>query len=187
MQATSPSAARGCIAVPPGTKLPPGVDVNNLQAVLRAVYNPHGLLVHQLRRAAAHLANVNIRMNVKGRINVKNNIRLAEAEWKRDLPYCIERVESGAYIVLNRYYKPLALVGDDHLDYHRDPAYSVFCLHRSQVNASALRMLTDDDSYLGWFYDGVTAPWLGVRARDKYLERFHSALGHLLTLPTMDY
>lgn len=37
------------------------------------------------------------------------------------LPYCIDRLEDGRYVVLNRTYKPLGFITHDHIKYEEFP------------------------------------------------------------------
>jgi hypothetical protein len=62
------------------------------------------------------------------------------------LPYCLQRLNDGRYIVLNRYYKPLGLPNTDWIDYDAHPsAQHLKGLTASKAKAMSHRKLEDLD------------------------------------------
>lgn len=85
------------------------------------------------------------------------------------LPYCIERLSDGRYIVLNRKYKPLGGRGTDYVVYEEHPAAA-----KIKITASKARKIShsgSDDLSKIYLYDDLTNPSMSKENMHDYLIR----------------
>lgn len=71
------------------------------------------------------------------------------------LPYCLQPLESGDYLPVNRHYKPLGLVSGDGMNYLADyesPKYAALVLKADSIDLTCLGLSRYGPYYL--FHDG---------------------------------
>jgi hypothetical protein len=93
---------------------------------------------------------------------IKNPLRI-------NLPYCLEKVASGRFILLNRDYKP---VGSSAKDLSRPIALELEGL--TPEIAASMSVTGDPDCGRIYLFNDGSAPWLGheeLRAYERRLER----------------
>ena len=93
------------------------------------------------------------------------------------LPYCIQRLSDGRYIVLNQKYKPLGVRGTDHVVYEEHPAAA-----KMKITASKARKIShsgSDDLIAIYLYDDATNPSMSKQNMHDYLIR----LGAFMAIP----
>lgn len=78
-------------------------------------------------------------------------------------PYCIRKLKSGRFVLLNRYYKPLGITGEERLDYEQ---FSILLRMRAKTakalssDGEGLKACDDDDSErILWLYDDANDPF----------------------------
>jgi hypothetical protein len=82
------------------------------------------------------------------------------------MPYCLQRLEDGRYVVLNRYYKPLGL-DNRHFDYDD---YAVK-LRITAKGAAKLSFKGSEDVNNIYLYNDGSIPTRGAAAMKAYLGR----------------
>lgn len=86
------------------------------------------------------------------------------------LPYCVQRLKDGRYIVLNRYYKPLGLPNTDWIDYDAHPSAQHFKgLTPSKAKAMSHRKSEDLDNI--FLYADACIPTSSPEHWDAYTKR----------------
>lgn len=93
------------------------------------------------------------------------------------LPYCLEKLSSGGYVVLNRDYKPIGFNSSAQLDYESYPVAVRF----RRLTASTIRRLSCEGSDAPdkiYLYNGACVPTRSVGNMRAYLKRL-SILGGL--------
>jgi hypothetical protein len=83
------------------------------------------------------------------------------------LPYCIERVSPGKYVILNRKYKPLGITEGDHVDYM---PWAVSMKLTAQT-AAKLSWKGDPSLEKIWLYHDGSIPTRSAAHMTAYLER----------------
>jgi hypothetical protein len=85
------------------------------------------------------------------------------------LPYCLQRLADGRYIVLNRRYKPLGVQTREWVDYDTHPSAA-----RMKITAATARKLSwkssDDVAVIHLYNDGCV-PDAGADHLDAYAKR----------------
>jgi hypothetical protein len=84
------------------------------------------------------------------------------------LPYCLERMVDGTYVVLNRKYKPIGFQTQEHVEYENFPV-----IHKIQgiTKEIAENLSWNGSDTLGKIYLYVTNPTLSVREWKSYSEK----------------
>lgn len=88
---------------------------------------------------------------------------------QRAFPYCVQRLDDGRYILLNRRYKPLGWPGGEHVDYDAHPSAA-----KIRITAATARKLSYESSpaidriYL---YNDGCVPTRSAANMRAYLER----------------
>src|SRR5262245_56006127 len=87
------------------------------------------------------------------------------------LPYCLERLDDGRYVVLNREYKPLGFNTSDFIKYKNYPMIAVRFGRLTQKLAA--RVSIDGDSSLEriFLYDDGSNPIRSKKNMQEYLKR----------------
>jgi len=86
------------------------------------------------------------------------------------LPYCIKKLESGQYVVLNREYKPLGFRTRDHVDYEAYPITVRFA-RLTPATAAKLSHSGKADTNEIFLYDGGCIPTKSAEYMRRYFER----------------
>ena len=84
-------------------------------------------------------------------------------------PYCIQRVKSGGYILLNRNYKPLGIQSSEWVEYETQP--SVAALKITAATAIKLSWDGSDNQDRIYLYNDGCIPTDGAAHMDAYLKR----------------
>lgn len=90
------------------------------------------------------------------------------------LPYCLQRLEDGRYILLNRYYKPVGVHSDAHVVYEQHPSCFRFKRALSARQATALSCKGDPSVDVIYLYNDGCVPTKSAAnwtAYSKRLER----------------
>jgi len=92
--------------------------------------------------------------------------------WRVFLPYCLQRLKDGSWVVLNRNYKPLGVFGREWLDYETERSCFVARgLTKSVAEKISYKPLPDEIPDQIWLYDDSSHPDRGAAAREAYLRR----------------
>jgi|SRR5689334_9443094 hypothetical protein len=86
------------------------------------------------------------------------------------LPYCIKKLESGEYVVLNREYKPLGFKTRDQVDYEAYPIAVNFA-RLTPATAAKLSHNGKDDTNQIFLYDDGCIPTDSAAYMRQYLDR----------------
>jgi hypothetical protein len=90
------------------------------------------------------------------------------------LPYCLQRIEDGSWIVLNRNYKPIGATSRDRIDYMAAPGRLM--IDGRTLEPLARRMHNVERDGAGkpvrmWLYDDGNQPSKDKSTLDEYLYR----------------
>jgi hypothetical protein len=83
------------------------------------------------------------------------------------LPYCLQRLENGKYVVLNRAYKPVGMVTEEWVDY--EPHGVKIKIGKNQ--ARALSYNKSEEKERVYLYDDATNPNRSKATMDEYLRK----------------
>lgn len=86
------------------------------------------------------------------------------------LPYCIQKLPNGAYVVLNRGYKPIGFNTDHYLDYEAYPIGVKF----KRLTAKTITKLSHNgstDAENIYLYDDGCIPTKSTQHMKEYLDR----------------
>lgn len=97
------------------------------------------------------------------------------------LPYCLQRLPDGRYIVLNREYKPLGLITHEIIQYETHPTAQHFKITKSLAKKLSWEGKDDLDSI--YLYNDGTNPILGKPEQMAYFERLGLLLKLRITAP----
>lgn len=86
------------------------------------------------------------------------------------LPYCLQRLEDGRHVVLNRAYKPLGFLSKDHVVYEEYPV-AVEIKGIGPAVAAKLSWKGDSNIDTIYLYNDETNPINSDANMDAYLER----------------
>lgn len=92
------------------------------------------------------------------------------------MPYCIQRLADGRYIILNRNYKPLGVQTSERVDYETHP--SAVAISITPTRASKLDWDGREDTDRIYLYNDGCIPTASAAHMQAYLER----LGVLMKL-----
>lgn len=85
------------------------------------------------------------------------------------LPYCMQRLADGRYIVLNRRYKPLGIASEDWVEYESHP--SAVGMKISTALAKKISWNASADTETIYLYDDGCNPRLGGEHSSAYFKR----------------
>lgn len=85
------------------------------------------------------------------------------------MPYCIQRLQDGRYIILNRHYKPLGVQTDDWVEYETHP--SAVAINITPARARALDWDGREDTECVYLYNDGCIPTESDAHMTAYLRR----------------
>lgn len=94
------------------------------------------------------------------------------------LPYCLERLADGSYIVLNRLYKPLGVAGTSWVDYESAPGRFKFKRALSAAQIGALAHDGDTSAERIYLYNDGSVPTDSAAAWAAYSARLQRLAGY---------
>lgn len=86
------------------------------------------------------------------------------------MPYCIDKMPDGKYVVLNRTYKPIGFITHDHIKYDEYPIAAEF-VGLNESTAAKLSWNGSQDLSRIYLYNDGTNPLLNDENMTKYLDR----------------
>lgn len=86
------------------------------------------------------------------------------------MPYCIDRMKDGKYVVLNRTYRPLGFITHDHIRYDEYPIAAEFT-KLGEKTAAKLSWNGNTDLSRIYLYNDSTNPLRSDENMANYLER----------------
>lgn len=94
------------------------------------------------------------------------------------LPYCLQRLSDGRYILLNRRYKPLGTHAGEWVDYDKHPSAFRFKRSLSGRQAALLSWEGSEDTEVVFFYDDGCIPTHGAAKWTAYSKRLERLAGY---------
>lgn len=95
--------------------------------------------------------------------------------WRIFLPYCLQRLKDGSWIVLNRNYKPLGVFGREWATYETDRSCaSIRGLTKRVAAKISHKPLPDEIPDQIWLYDDSNNPAQGAKERAAYFKRLEA-------------
>ena len=89
-------------------------------------------------------------------------------------PYCLKKLDSGSWVLLNRNYKPLGFITDDFIDYSDYPiSMKITGLGKKTLEKLAWNKEIEGDIYL---YNDATVPTLSAKNMAAYLKKLEIIL-----------
>ena len=85
-------------------------------------------------------------------------------------PYCLERQPDGRYVILNRRYKPIGFLTQQHVEYSEHPISFKF-QWLTAATAARLSATGSTDLEKIWLYNDATVPTATNSHMQQYLER----------------
>ena len=84
------------------------------------------------------------------------------------LPYCIEKLDDGSWVVLNRQYKPIGFNTDEFINYEDYPVSA-----RLEIKSTHLKKISYNSDYFGkvYLYNDGCHPFGSKKNMDSYLEK----------------
>lgn len=97
-------------------------------------------------------------------------------------PYCLQRLDDGSWIILNRNYKPLGSTSKEHVVYEDiDDAFRIPRITPGQVQKLSCTGSIDDDGRI-YLYEDSCIPTSGQKHMTAYLERLAILMRLKLTI-----
>ncbi|WP_321868635.1 hypothetical protein [Paraburkholderia tropica] len=85
------------------------------------------------------------------------------------MPYCLQKLPDGRYIILNRDYKPLGTTSREWVDYETHP--SAVRMNISSKTAASLSTHAKPDTDQIFLYDDSSSPVHGAQQMRDYMEK----------------
>ncbi|MCF8156418.1 MAG: hypothetical protein K9K35_10470 [Rhodoferax sp.] len=89
------------------------------------------------------------------------------------MPYCLERLQDGSYLLLNRQYKPLGVMSKEWVDYETQPSRMRFKRALSAKQIAALSWCASTDPARIYLYNDGCVPTATDSAWSAYSARLN--------------
>ena len=99
-------------------------------------------------------------------------VKVQRSLWRVMLPYCLEQLEDGRYILLNRFYKPLGFNPKDGASVRYEDFED--CCHRiklSKKKAKAISYDNSEDTTRVYLYNDASKPYSSSKNTKDYFSR----------------
>lgn len=94
-------------------------------------------------------------------------------EMRRWLPYYVQPIDDGTFVLVNRHYKPVGTTGSEWVNYNEFPH-----LHM-QLDIPQLWLFSHGETSRGYLFDDGCKPWRGRKTAKAYLDRLRALQAQL--------
>jgi hypothetical protein len=98
----------------------------------------------------------------------------------RFLPYCLKKLKSGNFILLNRWYKPLGNNSSEWIDYEQSE--SIFKLQREpkKFESNFITVFKDEFETTYYLYDDSCIPYNDAKSTNDYFKRLEKVMSYTI-------